>query len=144
MPIIGTVSSSYNVPPVYALSQTFNASGNYTVPAGKTSIALVGVGAGGAGGASAAGGGTGNSSSGGGGGGLFSIREITTTAGTVYTVTVGSGGTSPAGGNTPYGIPNASNNGGVTSFGNILTANGGNAGYFYFTGGTGGTVSYNT
>jgi hypothetical protein len=50
MPLLGTQASGYFEPPVYSLSQTFNASGNYTVPAGKTSLSVVGVGSGGGGG----------------------------------------------------------------------------------------------
>jgi len=49
MPILGTVSSSFTEFP-YTLSQTFNTSGTYTVPAGKTKIATLLVGGGGGGG----------------------------------------------------------------------------------------------
>jgi hypothetical protein len=48
MPILGTVSSGY-VEPVYTLAQTFNASGNYTVPAGVSAIAVYVHGSSGAG-----------------------------------------------------------------------------------------------
>jgi hypothetical protein len=41
MPIIGTVGSSYYVPPVYALAQTFDSSGTFTIPAGKTQMAIM-------------------------------------------------------------------------------------------------------
>ena len=46
MPILGTVSSGYVEMP-YELSQTFNTSGTYTVPAGKTKVAVYVIGGGG-------------------------------------------------------------------------------------------------
>ena len=56
MPIIGTLGSSYYLPPVYALSQTFNTSGTYTVPANKTKVAVFIVSGGGGGGSEGGGG----------------------------------------------------------------------------------------
>jgi hypothetical protein len=123
MPILGTVSSGYVELP-YALSQTFNASGNYTVPAGKTKIAIVGCGGGGGG---AAGSPSGGVKAGGAGGGVFSIREITTTPGTVYSVTVGAAGNGAASVGA-YSNPGNGNSGGSTVFGSILTATGGQGG----------------
>jgi len=116
-----TASSSVTPVAVYSLAQTFNSSGNYTIPAGKTMLALVGTSAGGNGG-----GGGSNYRAGGGGGGSgagFSVREIPVTAGTNYVVTLGGAG-------------------GATTFGNILTANGGNSGSKPYSG-SGGTVSIN-
>jgi hypothetical protein len=123
MPILGTVSSGFVELP-YALSQTFNASGNYTVPAGKTKIAIVGCGGGGGG---AAGFPSGGVKAGGAGGGVFSIREITTTPGTVYSVTVGAAGNGAASVGA-YSNPGNGNSGGSTVFGSILTATGGQGG----------------
>ena len=142
MPILGTQASGYFEPPVYSLSQTFNASGNYTVPAGKTRLAVVGVGSGGGGGDGGSLGGAGGS---GGGGAVTIIEEITTNAGTNYVVTIPSGG-------------NATNPAGTASFGSVVTFNGGgggNSGYVYYsniyetnvgaggTDGNNGSVSYN-
>lgn len=156
MPIIGTVGSSYYVPPVYALSETFNASGTYTVPAGTSKIAIVGVGAGGGGAAGNSArwntAGTIGSGAGGGGGGLFSVREISATPGETYTVTIGAGG---IGGytkvETETWLGNSGSSGGVTNFGNILTANGGSGGgragvtaSFNGIAGSGGTIVYNS
>ena len=100
---------------VYALSQTFTSSGTFTVPANKKFLAVYGYG----GGASGNGGGHGGAAggSGGGGGGLGAFQEYTVTPGQTYSVTVG--GTA-----------------GATSFGSLLTANGG-------SGGSGGTGSSN-
>jgi hypothetical protein len=143
-------AASNSVTPIapYALSQTFNTSGTFTVPSGKTFIALVGTSAGGGGGGSrvqylstfSA------SGSGGGSGSVFILRDIATNAGTTYTVTIGSGGT---GGTSSSTNGNA---GGTTSFGNILTANGGGAGLASTTypfntvqaGGAKGNLSFNT
>jgi hypothetical protein len=135
--------------PGYTLSQTFNSSGQYTTPAGKNllGIKLVGAGAGGGGGGWAPGG-VANAGGGGGGAGAGIIEEISTSPGTVYTVTVASGG--------PGGVGHDGNNGyqgddgsgsGTTSFGNIITANGSNGGvkgYSGSGGGNGGNFSYNT
>ena len=105
MPILGTVSSGY-VEPVYTLAQTFDSSGTYTVPAGVTKITIAGVGGGGKG-SSSIGSNTGGSGCGGGGAGAsFLVRDITVTSGQTYTVTVGG-------------------QAGATSFGSIITANGG-------------------
>lgn len=95
----------------YSLSSTFTSSGTFTVPAGKTRVAAFLVGGGGSGGS----GGTlalnsFNSSSGGGGGGAgaaVGFQEYEVNSGTSYTITIGGAG------------------GGATSFGNLITANGG-------------------
>lgn len=77
-------------------SQTFNASGNFIIPAGVTSIQVEAWGAGGKGGSKS----NGNGTYGGGGGGAYSKNIITVTAGLSYPVTVGIGSasnTSPGG-----------------------------------------------
>ena len=112
--IESSASNSVTAIASYALSQTFDSSGTYTVPAGKTQIALVGVSAGGGGGAYA----FFDSPSGGSGGIAFIHKDISTNAGTNYTVTIGAGGNSGAGG-------------GALSFGNVFTANGGGGGRSY-------------
>ena len=121
MPILGTVSSGYVELP-YALSQTFNASGTYTVPSGKTKIAAFVVSGGGAGGH------TGNNpyaqgagAGGGASGYLVAFSDYSVTSGQQFAVTIGAGGTNPD-------RFSSSNNGGTSSFGNLVTVNGGNAG----------------
>jgi len=134
--------ASNSITPIlaYALSQTFNASGNYTVPAGKTSMAIVGIGAGGGGGTGGAEETDISAGGGGGSGGVVILREITVTPGNIYSITIGSqgnGGSGNTGGNT----------GGNTTFGNILTLNGASGGAASSggrLGGSGGNVSFNT
>jgi trimeric autotransporter adhesin len=127
MPIIGTVSSGYYVEPVYTLAQTFDSSGTFTVPAGVTKIALVGVSAGGGGGAYA----FFDSPSGGSGGVAFIHKDVSTAGGTTFTVTVGSGG-------------NSASAGGALTFGNVFTANGGGAGRAYGVAPNTGNVTSNS
>lgn len=70
--------------------QTFTSSGTFTVPAGVTSISVLAIGGGGGGG-----GGDDDKSDepgGGGGGGSLAYGSWTTSAGTQYSVTIGSGG----------------------------------------------------
>jgi hypothetical protein len=115
--ILGTVSSGY-VEQVYELSQTFNASGTYTVPAGKSQIAVLMMGAGGDGATP-----TGYERSGydgGGSGGIVGFKDYNVSGGQTFTVTVG-----------------AAN--GATNFGNIATANSGGTFYGYGVGGSGGS-----
>lgn len=106
------ISETANGQPV---SQTFNTSGTYTVPAGYS--AIVTIEAWGAG----AGGGAGSGSKGGGGSGAYASSTTTLAAGS-YTVTVGAGG------------GNTGTNGGNSSFTTIVIAEGG----FSTTTGTGG------
>jgi len=146
-------SASSGVIPLraYSLTQTFNASGNFTVPAGKTKMALVSVGAGGGGSGSYSANNGSNpvqfGGQGGGGGGLAIIKEITVTPSTVYAVTIGSGGN---GGSGTHGNSTSGNAGGVTNFGSIFTANAGNGGVVSSqnvvpaAAGTGGNIVYNT
>lgn len=121
---LGTSDASNSVSlipnPIYVLSTTFNASGNFTVPAGRNMLALVGASAGGAGGGGNA---TRTGGGGGGSGAGFSIRDIPVTPGTNYAVTIAGAGA-------------------ATTFGSILTANGGNNGVIG-TRGNGGTITYN-
>jgi hypothetical protein len=105
-------SSSVNhVIPSYVLSQTFNSSGTFEVPAGITKMGLVGQGAG-ANGANVSESITG--ASGGGGGGKFIVDEITVTPGTKYSVTIGG-----AGGSSSFGSIAVMNAANVTSGGNV-------------------------
>jgi hypothetical protein len=114
-------SASNSVTPVavYSLSQTFNTSGTYTVPAGKTLLAAFVVGGGGSGSTGLAGdtladgsGGGGWGGGGGGGGGGVAFKDYAVTPGQTYTVTVGAGGASV----------NGSGAGG-SSFANLATTN---------------------
>ncbi|HPR30889.1 MAG TPA: hypothetical protein PLK12_02285 [Prolixibacteraceae bacterium] len=100
--------------PSYAqTSYTYTANGTFTPPAGVTSVTGQAWGGGGGGGSGSAFIGTGRG--GGGGGGAFNSGTLSVTPGTSYAITIGQGGTS-------------GNNGGATSFGSLLSANGGNAG----------------
>jgi hypothetical protein len=96
--------------------QVFTSSGTFTVPAGVSRIMVAAWGGGGGGGAS-----YGQYSGGGGGGGGFGQGVFSVTPGTLFTVTVGAGGSlgSPSG-TTPQ-------SGGTTSFGSLLSASGGGA-----------------
>ncbi|MDD2387573.1 MAG: hypothetical protein PHP52_12420, partial [Bacteroidales bacterium] len=95
-------------------TDTYTSSGTWTCPAGVTEVTVQVWGGGGAGGGS-----TINKSGGsGGGGGGYSTGTVSVTAGTVYDVTVGSGGT----GSTENGTA-----GGNSSF-LTITANGGGGG----------------
>ena len=126
------------------ISQTFNASGTYTVPAGWAAIATVEVwGAGGSGG----GGNAGNPERAGGGAGGYARKVFTLTSGN-YTVTAGTGGISPTNGA-------AGQDGGNSDFAGLISAKGGKGangnnsgaagtgvagtGVTIFTGGNGGT-----
>lgn len=101
------------------VTQVFNASGTYTVPAGYTAIVTIEAwGGGGSGGA----GNSGNGDRSGGGGGAYAqVSNYTLTAGT-YTVTVGAGGIAPT---ASSGIGQA---GGNSSFAAVVVAAGGGAG----------------
>jgi hypothetical protein len=84
--------------PGYMFSQTFNSTGVFTVPAGKTFVAITGVGAGG--------------NNGGAGGPLFIIEDIPVTAGAQYNVQIAAGG----GTNSLFGnILTVGSNGGTSS-----------------------------
>ncbi len=106
------------------ISQTFNVSGTYTVPAGySASVTLEAWGAGGGGGTNS------GNAKGGGGGGAYASTTLTLTAGS-YTVTVGGGGAiATAGGNSSFAATVIAIGGGSTT-----TA----------TGGAGGTAAAST
>jgi Secretion system C-terminal sorting domain len=98
-----------------AVSQTFNASGTYTVPSGYNAIVVIEVW--GAGGGGDEGNNT-NGSRGGGGGGGYARFGTTLSAGS-FTVTVGAGGlANPAG---------TATGGGTSSFAALAVATGGGA-----------------
>lgn len=110
------------------ITETFNSSGTFTVPAGITSITVEGYGGGGAGGGST------NAgffiifpfvrTGGGGGGGGYASSELSVTPGQNITVNVGTGGSGNAGG--------SGGNGGAS----FLSGFEGN---FFAAGGNGGT-----
>jgi hypothetical protein len=156
-------SSSSSVTPklAYALAQTFNASGSYTIPSGKTKIAawVVGAGGGGAGGRRPSQGGSGGH--GGAGGAVVGFKDYAVSAGSVYNITIGAGGGAGPGG-TGNSAQNNANSGGTTNFATpnvtLVTANGGTYGkptsdgpgqntspnsYYYNERGPGGSISNN-
>ncbi len=123
-------------PYVAAGSQTFNASGSYTVPTGMTTLTAYVFGGGGGGGEASC---TNNGNAGGGGGGGAAKSTLTVAAGQSYTVTVGAGGAGGAvtaaggaGGTSTFtgaaGTVSASGGAGGTGGGVCGTANGGAGG----------------
>jgi hypothetical protein len=118
-------STAYSIRTFYRTYIT--AKGGWTVPSNASSISALLVGGGGGGGYNTGGGGS--------GGGFYAIDK-TVISGRV-TVTVGVGGRGASG--TSSSPTLTSTNGGATSFGAVLTVNGGNAGaVFNASGGTGG------
>jgi len=109
--------------------QLFTSTSTWTCPSGISKVYVKLCGGGGGGG----GRGEGNASSGGGGGGGAYVEGyLSVTPNTVYTITVGNGGSLGAL-NTGGGI------GGVSSFSTLLSASGGNGGGGgYYSGGGGG------
>lgn len=105
----------------YTNFQVFNSSGTFTVPVGITRI-MIEVWGGGGGGTVGVSGSYGGS---GGAGGGYGKNIFTVIPGTIYTVTVGSGGTGSC--------TLSPNSGGTSSFGSLISATGG--------GGVGGTSS---
>lgn len=103
----------------------FTSSGNWTVPAGVTSITVEAWGGGGAGG-----GATGKPAKGGGGaGGQYAKRAVTVVPGNTYAVMVGSGGIGATG--------NGGSGGDSTFAGTTVVAKGGAGGTGVATGGAG-------
>ena len=100
-------------------SQSFNASGTWTDPAGLTSVNYLVVGGGGGGG---------SSTGGGGGGGQVLQGTLSVTPGTSYPVTVGGAGAANGG------------NGGSSVFGSVTALGGGGGGTQGTTGNGGATV----
>jgi len=110
---VSAISNSVTPTASYVLSQTFNTSGTYTVPALTTKLAVYTF---------SGGGGGGNSRSpegavGGRGGYAASLILNTVTPGTVYNVTVGAAGAGAA-----YGWGVSGGSGGVSNFGGILNS----------------------
>lgn len=100
--------------------QEFTTSGTWTKPEGATWVYVEAIGGGGGGGNHTS---TTGTSGGGGGGfttGVFRASELTET----ITCTIGAGGTGAANGSSAYG-----NDGGQTTFGSLLFANGGMGGF---------------
>lgn len=111
-------------------TQVFTESGTWTVPSGVTAINVLVMG-GGSGGRNGDGygqtGATSNTLAGGGGaGGEMALKSFTVSPGTSYVVTIGKGGA-------------AESAGGATSFGNLLSANGGGVAQYFVSGGNGGS-----
>lgn len=94
----------------------FNSPGTFTTPANTTRVYIVMVGGGGAAG------GTGLNGGGNGGAGLVAAGYYPVSASTPYPITVGSAGNFPGNNSVP------GNAGTASSFGSILTSNGGNGG----------------
>jgi hypothetical protein len=103
----------------YVLAQTFNSSGNYTVPAGKTQIGVMMVGGGFFGSTSSGAGG-----SGGVGSKALAVYNIPTNAGTGYVITVAAQTASSQFGN----IASVSSSSASANVGTSVVANGGNGG----------------
>jgi hypothetical protein len=101
----------------------FNSTTSWTAPSNCSSVEVFLVSGGGGGGGAGVTNGTTNGASyaGGGGGGVTLRRILPVTPGQTYTVTIGAGGTAGTS-STNAGV------GGSTSFGALLTANGGGAG----------------
>lgn len=127
--VSGCSAASNSVTPAVTCA-TYTTAGTYTwvAPAGVTSVSAVVIGGGGSGGA---GDGAGCGGSGGGGGALAYANNIAVTPGTGYTVVVGAGGTSGAGGLSNFKCSAKASGGGGGS-----TGGGG--------GGSGGTVTIGT
>jgi hypothetical protein len=103
----------------YSATTTLLKSGNFTVPAGVTSVTVetIGAGGGGAGGAYTYGGG-------GGGAGAVKTATIPVTPGQIIPYTIGTAGTAGTAGSLTVAAGNGGN-GGSTSFGSSVVANGG-------------------
>jgi hypothetical protein len=118
----------------YVLAQTFNASGNYTVPSGKTQIGVLMVGGG-------ANGSIGSGSSGGAGGAgskALAVYNIPTNAATNYVITVGGiAGTSQFGNIASVSLSSTSFNSGTSVVANGGSGSGGSGGQ----GGVGETIT---
>jgi hypothetical protein len=113
------------------VTQTFNSSGSFPVPAGVTSLQVEVWGAGGSGGAYNTDFTTGGSSDGG-GGGAYARSLISVIPSTNYPYTVGTGGAgvspSPWSGSLPGTGPDFGINGGTTNFAGLVYAEGGQGG----------------
>jgi hypothetical protein len=129
---------------------TFTANGNYTVPADCYMLLVLGAGGGGGGGGGSGGGSTDNISccaGAGGGAAMLGATFVSTTPGTVFAVTIASGGAGGAGvaGASAAGTGQAGEgaDGGDTTFGSTLTFRGGQGGgSAYAVSGTNTTIQY--
>jgi hypothetical protein len=92
-----TIAGTSNTLSLRVQTQIFTSSGTFTIPAGVTSVKVMGVG----GGAGGSGGSTGNTGSGGGGGGTFIKWLSGLTPGNTLIVTVGAAGSGGAASNNP-------------------------------------------
>ncbi len=126
----------------YTLSQTFLSSGTFTVPAGKTQIAVKGIGAGGNGanGNNSDGGSGATGGRGGGGGGGFIFKNYSVTPGQTFSVTIGSSGQATSFGTLATANSGTSSGGGGFSSTIGLEAN--SSGPTGGAGGSGGSYSY--
>lgn len=125
------------------ISQTYNVSGTFTVPAGVTSITVEAWGGGGKGGSRTAG----SNGYGGGGGGAYARKLVTVIPGNTYTVNVGAGATTTAPGGDSYfdtvtnimakggsSVPDNTSTGAAGGLGLVV---GGSVGDIAFAGGAG-------
>jgi hypothetical protein len=112
IPIVGISHPAFAIISVVTFNST-PAGGNWTVPAGVTSVEVLVVGGGGGGGSGYGGGG--------GAGGLVYNASYLVTAGTNVTVSVGAGGNGGAAGS----ASNKGSNGTNSSFGTIIALGGG-------------------
>ncbi len=109
---------------------TFTSSGTFTVPPGVSKIDIFCVGGGGGGG----GGMASNESvvwgaGGGGGGGYTATKtDVSVTAGSKYNIIIGAGGAGDTR-TAPYTSPSKGGDGGASSVGSLISANGGKGGY---------------
>jgi hypothetical protein len=112
--------------------QKFTANGNFTVPAGVTTIyvtAVAGGGGGGGGGASIATANAVGTGGGGGGSGAPLVWEAyTVTPGAVHAITIGDGGIAGTGASAGTNDATAGGNGGDTIIGTLATLTGGSGG----------------
>ncbi len=136
---VGDVTVSVLAPtctPTLSVGATFTTSGQYTVPAGVTSIQVEAWGAGGGGGTSSTSDGSGNGireGGTGGGSGSYSRKIVAVTPGQTYTVTVGTGGTASTNRFVAAGDGGSSSfvlSGGAT----VISANGGKGGISFGNG----------
>jgi len=122
-----------------AQTQTYTANGTFTVPAGVTSVQVEAWGGGGAGGGVDGVNWQNRAGGGGGGGAYVKNTSVVVTPGSAISVTVGAGG---------LGVSAADGgNGGNSSFGGSVTANGGKGGkvgYFWAQYGAGGASTAGT
>lgn len=128
----GNIAITQNPSSVFTNSQTFTASGTFTVPAGVTKLLVYMAGSGGGGGG---GGGTTTSKGGGvGGGGASASYQapiiIPVTPSTTISVTIGAGGSGGAGGSSSATAGGSGGTGGTTKFGSysIVGGSGGGGG----------------